>query len=36
LDEAINRTWSEHIHLLPAGQLTKNPHKLLGSDTFRA
>ena len=35
LREAINKNWSEHVHILPAGQLTRSPHKLLGSDRFR-
>lgn len=35
LEDAINRTWSEHVHLLPAGELTKSPHKLLGTATIR-
>ncbi len=34
LREAINRHWSEHVHILPAGKLTRSPHKLLGSDRF--
>ena len=34
LEEAINRSWSEHVHLLPAGELKKSPHKLLGTSTF--
>ena len=36
LDEAINRSWSEHVHILPAGELTKSPHKLLGTGAFRS
>lgn len=36
LEESINRSWSEHVHLLPAGELDKSPHKLLGTPTFRA
>ena len=36
LEDAINRSWSDHIHLLPAGELKKNPHKLLGTDEFKA
>ena len=36
LEEAINRAWSEHVHLLPAGVLDKSPHKLLGNSAFRA
>ena len=35
LDDAINRSWSEHVHLLPAGELSKSPHKLLGSSALR-
>ncbi len=35
LDEAINRQWSDNVHILPAGHLTRNPHKLMGSDRFR-
>ena len=36
LEESINRSWSEHVHLLPAGELDKSPHKLLGTPAFRA
>lgn len=32
----INRTWSEHVHILPAGKLCKSPHKLIGGDRFQA
>ncbi|MBJ42288.1 MAG: hypothetical protein CMJ80_03170 [Planctomycetaceae bacterium] len=35
VSECINRSWSEHVHILPAGRLSKNPHKLLGGDRFR-
>ena len=35
LRDAINRNWSEHVHILPAGKLTRSPHKLLGNDHFR-
>jgi capsular exopolysaccharide synthesis family protein len=35
LEEAINRSWSEHVHLLPAGELAKSPHKLLGNSAMR-
>ena len=35
LEQAINRSWSEHVHLLPAGELTKSPHKLLGTAALR-
>lgn len=34
LDDAINRDWSDHVHLLPAGTINKNPHKLLGRGQF--
>lgn len=34
LEDSINRTWSEHVHLLPAGELEKSPHKLLGTPAF--
>jgi capsular exopolysaccharide synthesis family protein len=34
LDEAINRSWSDAVHLLPAGDLHCNPHKLLGTASF--
>ena len=36
LEDSINRSWSEHVHLLPAGELDKSPHKLLGTPAFRA
>ncbi len=31
LDEAIAKDWSEYVHLLPAGKLRVNPHKLMGN-----
>ena len=31
LEESINRSWSDHVHILPAGELDKSPHKLLGN-----
>ena len=34
LDKAICRSWSEQVHILPAGKLEKSPHKLLGSGAF--
>ena len=34
LEKSINRSWSEHVHLLPAGELDKSPHKLLGTPAF--
>lgn len=36
LEKAINREWSEHVHLLPAGELMKSPHKLLGNSALRS
>lgn len=32
---AINRNWSEHVHILPAGNLTTSPHNLLGQLQFQ-
>lgn len=32
----INRSWSEQVHILPAGRLRKNPHKLVGGDRLQA
>lgn len=29
LEEAIDKSWSEQVHLLPAGVLRKSPHKLM-------
>jgi capsular exopolysaccharide synthesis family protein len=34
IDDAIVTQWSEKVHLLPAGRLTKSPHALLGGDEF--
>ena len=34
LDDAIYREWNDHVHLLPAGLIDKNPHKLLGQNQF--
>ncbi len=34
MSECVNRDWSEHVHILPAGKLAKSPHKLVGSDRF--
>ncbi len=31
LDEAIVTDWSQYVHLLPAGRLRTNPHKLMGN-----
>jgi capsular exopolysaccharide synthesis family protein len=36
LEDAIVTTWSDHVHLLPAGELHESPHKLMGSDAFKA
>jgi receptor protein-tyrosine kinase len=35
LDEAINTSWNESIHLLPAGRLRKSPHMLMTVDLLR-
>ncbi len=35
LDDAVNRTASDVLHLLPAGRLADSPHRLLGNDKFR-
>jgi capsular exopolysaccharide synthesis family protein len=34
LDDAIVTTWSDHVHLLPAGLLHKSPHFLIGKGSF--
>ncbi len=36
LDETIVTSWSRRVHLLPAGQLMRSPHVLLGSGAFHA
>ena len=36
VESAINRDWSDHVHILPAGELDKSPHKLLGTPAFRS
>ena len=36
LPAAIVTTWSEHIHLLPAGRLITSPHTLLGNGAWKA
>jgi capsular exopolysaccharide synthesis family protein len=36
IQEAIDTSWSELVHLLPAGKLHKSPHKLLGGGAFDA
>lgn len=35
LDEAIVTQWSENLHILPAGKLGVNPHRLLANGTAR-
>ena len=35
LDEAIHTSWSENLHLLPAGRLKKSPHMLMSVDVLR-
>jgi capsular exopolysaccharide synthesis family protein len=32
--DCVNKSWSEHVHILPAGKLTKSPHKLVGGERF--
>jgi len=32
LDEAINTSWSDQVHLLPAGRLRTSPHRLITVD----
>ncbi len=34
LEDAIVRTWSDLVHLLPAGRLDVNPHTLLGNGAW--
>lgn len=35
LEDAINRSWSDAVHLLPAGDLHCSPHKLMGTQSFQ-
>ena len=35
LDQAIVTTWSNHVHLLPAGQLSGSPHQLFGNGSWK-
>ncbi len=35
LEEAIVTSWSDSVHLLPAGHLKKNPHKLMSVGILR-
>ena len=34
-DEAVDKSWSDRVHILPAGKLTTSPHRLLGNGEFR-
>lgn len=34
ISQCINQNWSEKVHILPAGELAKSPHKLLGGGRF--
>ena len=34
-EAAVNREWSEHVHVLPAGYLDRSPHKLMANDGFK-
>jgi capsular exopolysaccharide synthesis family protein len=34
IDEAINTTFSEQLHVLPAGRLRKSPHKLMSVESL--
>ena len=34
LEEAIDTSWGSLVHVLPAGQLHKSPHELLGNGRF--
>jgi capsular exopolysaccharide synthesis family protein len=36
VEEAIDTSWSEYVHFLPAGKLHKSPHNLLGSGALDA
>jgi len=36
LEDAIVTSWSESLHLLPAGRLTVNPHTLLGNGAWKS
>ena len=36
VEDAIVRTWSDHVHLLPAGRLQVNPHQLLANGGFQS
>jgi capsular exopolysaccharide synthesis family protein len=34
VDEAVVTSWSQNVHILPAGRLHKSPHSLIGSGNF--
>ncbi len=34
LEEAIITSWSDQVHILPAGRLKRSPHKLMGYETL--
>ena len=34
LEKSINRSWSDHVHLLPAGVLDKRPTQTAGNSCF--
>ena len=36
LEQAIITTWSERVHLLPAGRLRVSPHRLLGNGAWQS
>jgi polysaccharide biosynthesis transport protein len=36
VQDAIVTSWSEHVHVLPAGKLAASPHKLLGNGALKA
>lgn len=36
ISKCINREFNDQVHILPAGTLTKSPHKLLGRDRFKS
>ncbi len=36
LAEAINTQWSEFVHVLPAGEMTGNPHQLVNGSCLRS
>jgi succinoglycan biosynthesis transport protein ExoP len=36
LEEAIDASWSDRIHILPAGRLAASPHQLLGNGALKS